>query len=281
MRNRIWSELNRASLAICILFFERIDQTIKCVQSFLPSNARIYILNNNSFPASRDALERFCNRHQEVTIFDSEINLGAGPGRNYLINHTNEDWLFFLDNDISVRTSDWFDRFQSYALTDCDAEVFIPRILNVHENKYIIPASLRIDGNKVTYGTVVTGDMCNVFPGGASFVNRKLFDRLGLFDHKMFVGFTDFELCLRGILSNNPVRGRLVPDIELCHEHKRADSASDRRAAVMRYDYGSIENSFNRVAEKHGVVFSSDWRDWVNAQRQYVLNESNSRKPED
>ena len=61
----------------------------------------------------------------------------------------------------------------------------------------------------------------NTFPGGASFINRKLFDRVGLYDNKMFVGFEDFEICIRSIRLGIPIKAYLVHIIELIHHHQQ------------------------------------------------------------
>ncbi len=276
MATRAWRR--KPVLGICLNFFERLDQTIECVHSFLPSNMNIYIFNPGCSRSTREALGRFCDQYGQVTIFDSEVNLGVSVGRNYLITHTAEDWLLFVDNDVVVKTSDWFEKFQTHVSAHSDAEAFFPRIFNVHEDSYIAPTSFRMQGNAVIYERKVVGNTINRFPGCAFFANRKLFDRLGLFDEKMFIGFEDFELCLRGILSGNPVWARLMLDIEFVHDHRRAKSEPDRRAALSRYDYEVLENSYRRVVEKHGVHFPGDWKEWVALQRQQILNEKTGSK---
>ncbi len=277
---RLWQhERGRGKLlGICLNFFERLDQTIECVHSFLPSNVNIYIFNPGCSRSTREALGHYCDQYGQVSIFDSEVNLGASVGRNYLITHTAEDWLLFVDNDVAVKTSDWFEKFQTHVSAHSDVEAFNPRIFNVHEDSYIAPTSFKIEGNAVIYEPKVVGNTINRFPGCAFFANRKLFDRLGLFDEKIFIGFEDFELCLRGILSGNPVRARLVLDIEFVHDHRRAKSEPDRRAALSRYDYEVLENSYRRVVEKHGVHFPGDWKEWVALQRQQILNEKAGSK---
>ncbi len=232
---------------------------------------KIYVLNNDSSESSRDALGRFCQPYERIKIFDSKANLGANPGRNYMITHTEEDWLLFVDNDIIVATSHWFERFRSHVTTHPDAEAFVPKVFNAHENRHIVPPSLKITGNKVIFDATITDNTRNSFPGGASFVNRQLFDRLGLYDDRMFVGFSDFEISIRAIKSGNPIRVRLMPDIEFVHRHKPVTNELDRQATLVRYDYEQLEKSLNRIVEKHQVTFNSDWRDWVTKQRKQML----------
>ena len=103
MGNECNNSIKKIDLAVCILFYEKLDQTIECIQRFLPSGVNIYILNNGSSPVSRNSLGTFCNGYKQIKIFDSNANLGVAVGRNFLITHTTEEWLLFVDNDIIIR----------------------------------------------------------------------------------------------------------------------------------------------------------------------------------
>lgn len=260
-----------ANLAVCILFYEKLEQTIECIRSFLPSGVNIYILNNGSSLSARDALGEFCDNYNQIKIFDSDVNLGVGVGRNYLITHTIEEWLLFVDNDITMKTSDWVQKFAKYVYQHDDAEVFIPNLFNAHENSYVSYRSMRIVGDKVIYDKKIVNDLTNTFPGGASFIKRKLFDRLGLYDDKMFIGFEDFELCIRAIRLANPVKAQLILDIELIHKHHKLDKDEDKNAVLMRYNFNHLEASFNRITEKHDVILDSNWKNWVTNQLEAIL----------
>lgn len=255
-----------ADLAVCILFYEKLEQTLECIQSFLPSAVNIYILNNGSSPSSRRTLGQFCANYKQIEIFDSDTNLGVGVGRNYLVTNTTEGWLLFVDSDIIINTSDWLQKFVHYVSRYPDTEVFIPRLFNRHENRYVLYRSMRTEGRKVIHDVEIIDDLTNVFPGGASFINRKLFNRLGLYDDKMFVGFEDFELCIRGIRLGNPVKARIISDIELVHNHRQTKKIQDNKAILTRYDIQLLEASFNRMAEKHNIILESNWKNWVSNQ---------------
>ena len=36
------------AVAVLIIFFNKLDQTIECIESFIPSQQPIYVLNNGS-----------------------------------------------------------------------------------------------------------------------------------------------------------------------------------------------------------------------------------------
>lgn len=262
-------------LAVCILFYERLDQTIECIQSFLPSGVNIYVLNNGSAPSSRQTLGQSCDNYKQIKIFDSDVNLGVGVGRNYLVAHTTEEWLLFVDSDITVKTPDWLQKFAQHILQYPDIEVLIPRLFNIYENRYVPYRSMRIVGRKAVHDVEIIGGLTNTFPGGASFINHKLFERLGLYDDRMFIGFEDFELCIRAILLGKPVKVQLTYDIELIHDHRQTKKDEDKNSALVRYNIDLLETSFNRIAEKHNIILENNWKNWVVKQVEKTLNNRN------
>ncbi len=249
-------------LAVCILFYEKLEQTIECISSFLPSGVPLYVLNNGSSQPARKGLQEFCAQYGQVRIIDSAINLGVGVGRNRIISESTEEWLLFVDNDITIRTNDWVERIRQHIEHNGTVEAFIPRVYSVHEKCYLTFHAFALAGDEVKFKDSIDGET-NSFPGGASFVNRRLLERLGLYDDQMFVGVEDYEFAIRGIVKGEPVRAKLIGDIELYHEHRRIKQEGDRKAVLARYDIGSIERSFERIKEKHGVTLQSKWKLWA------------------
>jgi len=264
------------ALGVCVLFFEKAEQTIECVQSFLGSGVPIYILNNNSSDKSTQLLKEFCRKHVQVKIFDSVENLGVSGGRNFLIAHTQEKWLFFVDNDIVIKNADWLNVVGLHIDRLPGIEVFIPQLWNVHDGSFSFYSPFSLSQGKIRMQDRLNAKgETNRFPGGASVVNRCVFDRLGLYDEKMFVGFEDFELAIRGIKNNRPVRAMQIKGIELVHDHKQAKSAEDKKSVLKRYDVDLHKASFARVRELYGVEFEDDWEKWVtNQSRELIFGKS-------
>ncbi|MBM4309642.1 MAG: glycosyltransferase [Deltaproteobacteria bacterium] len=263
--------------AVLILFFEKARQTVECVKSFLPSGVRIYILNNGSSERNSRAVEQFCKPFEQVTIFRSDVNLGVSRGRNFLIEKTDEEFLFFVDNDIVIKTANWVDSALAAISAHPDAEAFAPRMFNVWENRFLPCFSIDIVDNRMVYRYIKESDCgpgtrLNCILGGASIVKRTLFERLGLYDSAMFVGFEDYELALRGIRTQ-PIVCMPLQDIILHHDHAPArGNACDRDAVAVRYRVSLHEESIRQIRARHGVEFFNDtsWRKWV-AQQQRVL----------
>lgn len=256
--------MSAPNVVACILFHERLAQTIQCVQSLLSANAPIVVLNNGSSAASRDRFAAWSANHPQVKLLDAPVNLGVSGGRNLLLRETTQEWLLFVDNDIVMTTPEWLDRLSHYV--QHNVEVVVPRLYNHHEGSYAQFKMIEVAGENAYF--VSANDNClNTFPGGAAFVNRSLFLRLGPYDEQLFVGVEDFELSLRGILSGNPVRALLVSDIELTHDHAmQGATADDINAVRTRYDKEVLGRSYRRITEKHGLIFEDFWEGWVDQQ---------------
>ena len=139
-------------------------------------------------------------------------------------------------------------------------------------NHYSPHPSIKIEGDKAFLYSNDYTDLTNTFPGGASFINRKIFSRLGLYDDKMFVGFEDYELCIRGILLKEQVKCRLIHDIELFHNHRELKSDIDKKAALDRYNYKVHKESIDRIFEIHNIHLCTDWKNWLTNQKEKILN---------
>ncbi len=268
----------RKRFAVLILFFEKARQTIECVKSFLPSGVRIYILNNGSSERNSRVVERFCASFDQVTLFRSEVNLGVSAGRNFLIEKTDEEFLFFVDNDIVIKTGNWVDIALTAISAHPDAEAFAPRMFNVWENRFLPCFSIDIVDNRMVYRYLQESECgpdtrLNCILGGASIVKRELFKRLGLYDSAMFVGFEDYELALRGIRTQ-PIVCIPMQDIILHHDHTPArGNACDRDAVAVRYRVSLHEESIRQIRDRHGVEFFNDinWRKWVARQQRMLV----------
>lgn len=265
-------------LAICILFYEKVDQTIECLKSLLTGpmdQVQIYVLNNGSRPESVKTLKSFTSKYANIHILDGGSNLGVSGGRNYLIKHTKEPWLWFLDNDIIVRTPDWYERFLYWLKKYPEMEVFIPVLYHKHAKEKSVFRPYRFVGDKVRrihpHIYERKSQLTNNFPGGASFIKRTLFERNGLYDEKMFVGYEDFEYAIRALKEGKEVKAINLKGIYLVHDHIIVKTDADREAVKVRYDEEKHQISYDRIKEKHGVDLDEDFRPWLKMQKEKLL----------
>jgi MoaA/NifB/PqqE/SkfB family radical SAM enzyme/GT2 family glycosyltransferase len=272
-------EKDAMDLAVYILFFEKVDQTIECIQSFLPSKVPIFILNNGSTQESHKKLNTFCNQYNQINFFDSDKNVGVSRGRNFLISNTNAQWLFFVDNDIVVKTKNWIEKLNKSMSCNPNVDVFIPKLFNKHDRLYHDYSwSFRIVGGHVRNDVATDTKILNWFPGGASIVNRRVFDNLGLYDEEMFVGGEDFEFCIRAIRKRRKIVACVIDDIELIHDHRVAIEENDKNAVAIGYDDSLYGKSFQRIAEKHSVIFDGKWQQYTKRQKIIIAGKMNPFK---
>ena len=183
-------------IAALILFKEFPEKTIECVKSI--GDIPIYILNNDSSLQSTDILNAYCDDKDNITVIPSDFNLGVGNGRNLLIQSTKEQWLLFLDNDITI-SENWLeclpenlDEFQAYNIPLYEG------------GKPTNNLRLECKFDIVTFADVALNQSTNMFKGGCSIVSRNVFDLIGLYDEKMFIGFEDLEMAVRAHFNQKP-----------------------------------------------------------------------------
>ena len=254
-------------IGILILFYNKLLQTIECINSFLPSGQRVYVLNNGSHPAQWKKLQTIFRDQPTISLLDAGKNLGVSGGRNYLINASTEEWLFAVDNDITIRpVSGWVKMMGAFLLTEPRARIICPAIYNVHEQAWCNQLRVNKRGNTVD---IMSGHyaVTNCFPGGASIVHRSIFDQYGLWDDEMFVGFEDYEFALRAMVDGSEgLKAFSCISIELVHDHQFQRSLKDKEAVRQRYNEEKLKVSYERIVKKHAIVFEHEWQWWCRKQ---------------
>lgn len=249
-----------SDVAVCVLFFEKAEQTIECLKSIVPSGVQIYLLDNGSSRESSLAVRGYADTIDSIRWHESTRNLGCAGGRNYLISRSTEPWLFFLDNDAIIHPEGWHDCFQAHVRREPTIEVFSARLFELHYGVYRPNYRLRLE-ERTAHVEPSASPLSNIFPGGTSFVHRTVFERLGLFDDHLH-GWEDWELAIRAEASAKPIRCRMVDDIEVIHDHRPAIHEVDRNGVRVRYDLERIERSLERLIEKHGFSVGGRAADW-------------------
>ena len=257
----------KAVIAVQILFYNKLNQTIECINSFLPSNQKIYVLNNGSDANQWKKLQANFKDQETVSFMDSGANLGVSGGRNFLIKSTKEPWIFSVDNDIQVQpAASWLQKFESFIESHVGAKIICPVLFNIHDKTWSQQLAIKKDEKIIS---VETGDFyaSNCFPGGASIVHRSIFDEYGLFDERMFVGFEDYEYALRAMFScKDDLEAFHCKDIELIHNHRFQKSSEDKEAVRQRYNEKKLKESYDSMVMKYDIVFEHDWKWWSQKQ---------------
>lgn len=252
------------SIGIAIVFLNKDQQTIECIRQFAKPGVPVYVLNNGSSDAATLAVKNECSQHPNVTFIHSDANLGCGGGRNLLIESTSEDWLLFVDNDITPLESHWLDNLRLHIRHSNQIDAIVPVVHNIWEGTKIRPVNMGVTDGQATFATATTA-YTNVFPGGASLISRKLFDRVGLYDASLFA-FEDFEVSLRAERMGCPVVARHVLDVNLLHDHRVVTNDDDRQAVNVRYSLERVGNAHDAVQARYGVSFDKNYKVWLEQQ---------------
>ncbi|WP_285907385.1 glycosyltransferase family A protein [Pseudodesulfovibrio pelocollis] len=119
------SLLARRRVNICLYSWNKADMLSQTLEGLSRSNigpARIDVLLNGCTDHSREVVERAraLFPHNEFTIHDLHVNIGAPAARNWLTNLPEvraSDYIAFLDDDVTVQ-EDWLASFLTVAETD-------------------------------------------------------------------------------------------------------------------------------------------------------------------
>jgi hypothetical protein len=97
----------------------------------------------------------------------------------------------------------------------------------------------------------------NYFLGGASLVRMSVFDKNGLYDENMFVGYEDYEFSLRFLIEQKrPLKALFVDKIDFLHSHLPPLFKSDIKSIAKRYDTKANQQSLDLLEQKLGLSFA-------------------------
>lgn len=263
-----------STIAILIVFYNKISQTISCIDSFVLSKQNIYILNNASDRKSWQVLKNRYSSYTSIIFFDSDINLGPAGGRNLLIEKSKEEWIFIVDNDVCIRQENsWKKNFDEQISKNKKYKIFSPRIFNVHENS-LVSANRFIKRGNTIYLEYTNAPVTNSFSCCGVIIHRDIFNLYGKFDDKLFA-FEDYEFAIRAICSKfGEIEVYQLSEIELLHDHQVQTSQIDKKAILVRYDQNRIHASMEWLTKKHKIQFEHNWEWWTKKQLSEMYGKS-------
>lgn len=182
--------LDDVQLSICIVCFNAVEYTKRCVQSIRQNTDipyKIHLLDNGSTDDTKKYLESIKN-DADIEVFFSAVNLGAAKGRNLLIKQAKlYPYVVFLDNDVEVF-----------------AHWYLPFFRQLQANPSL--GILGVQGYKVKvrgktrYLTPVKEGRADIITGYCMFTTKELINYIGLFDeHLGRYWHEDDDYCLRAI----------------------------------------------------------------------------------
>jgi GT2 family glycosyltransferase len=233
---------------------------------FLPSNQHIYILNNASEGNGWALLQEKYSSNTNISFYHSEINIGPAGGRNVLLHHAKEEWIFVVDNDITIEPEkNWKQIFDEQQAQFPEIKIFCPRVYNVHEKNYSA-AHQFTNKDGVVHMIDSDAELTNYFSCCAVIIHSSIFETYGPFDADLFA-FEDYEFSIRAMLSaNGNLQVQTLKQITAVHDHQVQKSKADKKAVLERYDAEKIQKSMEHIVAKHHIAFAHEWQWWTKKQ---------------
>ena len=98
-------------IAVIIPFKDQHEYTVKCVRSIFvsavnPHLVTVYLVDNNSeCNETSDAIKQLCQDYLgQITCLSYPHPFNFSAINNYAVRHSEEDYIFFVNNDIEVIT---------------------------------------------------------------------------------------------------------------------------------------------------------------------------------
>lgn len=192
-------------VGVVILNYNVAEETLKCVKSVKASNYKnidTIVVNN-----SADDLNKITDIYKDVIFIQNKENLGYSGGNNVGIKKALEqgaDYIFVLNPDTTVKKNT-IGNLVSIVESE-GADILGPKILFA-DRKTIWYGGGFLDKDNVLgkhrgldekdngqYNTVQETEFVT---GGAIFISRRVFEKIGFFDEKYFMYLEDSDFSFR------------------------------------------------------------------------------------
>ena len=262
-----------ANFDVGVLFYNRARQTLDCILSFLNDHIQpfIVILDQGSAAEQRKLLTDALIHQPNIRFITLAKNIGVGPGRNFLSRECSSDWILFVDNDAVLNTPGGVGLISSAVGRAQDVDGYSPRILNVHENRFMDRLRITERNQLLRFELVDPGVPTTNMFSGCAVVMRRSFLLNEPYDERYFVGFEDFELALRAFTRHQPMRLRSLDNVTLVHKHMPVISDADVASTRMRYSSPHIAKSFDVLKTQYDKDLFSGWKQWTSKQQEEMI----------
>lgn len=199
------------TLSIVVLNYKTKELTISCLTSLfnlfkeeLEDNVlEILAVDNASGDGSYEALLELSKNKKGIKVIKSEKNLGFGGGNNLGVKNSKGDFILFLNSDTEVLDKGFL-KMTEFLNKNPKVGILGPKLINFDgtdqpsagnfyglSNLLIMLLGLekRRSPKKI--------EKVDWISGAAAMVRKKVFERIGRFDEKIFIYAEDMELCFR------------------------------------------------------------------------------------
>lgn len=256
------SSLSLDPLYCVIVNWNLKEDTLACIQSLLDSGAsatRVIVVDNGSTDDSVESLrERFS---ADIQIIQNHRNVGYARGSNLGIQQALEKgakWVLLINNDTLVTTG-FLRELENVVENYGKFDIIGPLIL-YHDK----PKRIWYLGDRLIPGTLMTTSLYRgqiekpsypqVFPvdfvtGCAMLVNRKVFDKVGLLDTRLFMYGEDVDFCWRARRAGFKLAA--APRAKMWH---KVSTSANREKSTLRYLRTRNQNRFYRLNSRGAQI---------------------------
>lgn len=215
-------------VAVVILSYNNVGDTLACVQSVAASNVDpvIYIVDNGSRPEIVQELKKEVQKLRSVTLISSKENLGFAAGMNLGIKRSlaeGAEWVFVLNND-TVLDKDAITELVKGATMQPRVAIAVPKILYFHDKSLIWyagskeawPYPKHLGMGQRDEGQFDTTQPIPFATGCAMLIKAEVLKQVGLLDERYFFGMEDREFSLRCLQAGYTIQ--YVPSSVIYHK---------------------------------------------------------------
>mgnify|MGYP000128082403 CR=1 FL=1 len=233
--------LPNVQLAIVILAWNHIDDTLECLDSVLPAageNSRIIVVDNGSTDGTADWIRE---AYPQVEIISSPENVGIARGYNLGIARALDlgaEYIAVMNNDVIV-APDLFRAMESAMDAAPDVGVVVPKIYHYYGSRTRLwcagmtwrsfpPAITFIGGDQEDGPAFAQPRDLDYATSCVLLLKAEAIRQAGPFDPKYYFYFDDHDLCER--FRRAGYRVRYAPDAQLWHKVSVSTQKSDKPA---------------------------------------------------
>lgn len=239
MANR---EKENPRLSIITINYKTDDLILDLLKSLTPDPKIEIIIIDNS---PENTLEKKLPIRNDLTYFFVNKNLGFSGGNNLGISKAKGEWVFLLNSDTKVNTSEilkMFDITVNNPVLVSTAKLIQPNgdtqnSVGFFDPVWINPANYVFGRPRLLICEDINEDTLVDYATGTNLmIHRSVFDKVGFLDDKnFFMYFEDVDFCFR--LHREGIKILFIPEIKILH-YGGASSDQNMRQKNVNYQNG-------------------------------------------
>lgn len=222
-------------VSVVIINYNSSKYTIDCIKSIKDVvesiiDYNIVVIDNNSDIEDYKKLKTIVEKQQDIKLIRSKVNLGFSGANMLAVQHTNSEYVFFLNND-TILLNDCISILYNFMKSNKDVGVCTGQMFNTdlsfhHSFNYFPTLSIRLLGSglmrsfkpekypnkKKEYAEPLRVDYVT---GAAMFIDYSKFAEIGGFDTNYFLYCEEEDIAM--LMKQNNYDIYLVPEAKFVH----------------------------------------------------------------